>query len=58
MEYRLYCIDGDGDCTAERALGARDDADALAQVETMQVRSRCELWERSRFVAELAAYPS
>ena len=50
-EYRLYCLDRDGECTKVRGLGATDDADALAQVEVMQIRSSCELWERARFIA-------
>ena len=58
VEYRLYGLDRDGECMNERSLGAADDADALAQVEIMQVRFRCELWERARFVAVLPAKPS
>lgn len=58
IDYRLYCLDEDGACTKEHALGASDDADAIAQAEVMQVQSKCELWERSRFVAELSVYAS
>jgi hypothetical protein len=55
-EYRLYCLDGDGDCTKEHLLGAADDSDAIAQIEIMQVQSKCELWERARLVVELPPY--
>jgi hypothetical protein len=58
VEYRLYGLDRDGECVNEQSLGATDDADALAQVEIMQVRFKCELWERARFVAVLPANPS
>ena len=44
LEYRLYCLDEDGDCTREHLLGAAHDSDAIAQIEVMQVQSKCELW--------------
>lgn len=53
MSYELYCLDADGACTDIRTLGASHDADAIEQVEVMQLRSKSELWERARLVAEL-----
>lgn len=50
-EYRLYSLGGNGERTNVFALGAIDDADAIDQVEVMQVSSSCELWERARLVA-------
>jgi len=55
-EYRLYCLDGDGEYTKERLIGATDDSDAIAQVEIMQVQFQCELWERARFIVALSPH--
>lgn len=56
-EYRLYSLGGNGERTNVYALGAIDDADAIDQVEVMQVRSPCELWERARLVASFQFTP-
>lgn len=53
VEYRFFLLDGDGERTGERSLGARDDADAIDQLELMQIPEKCELWERARFVLAL-----
>lgn len=57
-EYRLYSPGGNGERTNVYALGATDDADAIDQVEVMQVRVACELWERARLVASFQFKPS
>jgi len=53
LEYRLFCFDEKGGRSAERALCAKDDADAIGQIEIMQIGLQCELWERARFVVAL-----
>ena len=56
MVYWIYCLDRRGEYTNPRELGAKDDADAIAQTECMQLQFKCELWEHARFVAELPPY--
>lgn len=52
-DYRLYCLDGAGKFTASHEFTATSDAAALMMVNAMNLRVRCELWERSRMVAQL-----
>jgi hypothetical protein len=55
-DYRLYCLDRLGHFTQFHDIDADHDAEALTIARTMQLTSKCELWERGRLVAELAAY--
>jgi hypothetical protein len=55
-DYWVYCLDRDGECAMARELGAKDDADAIAQAEFMQLQFKCELWDRARLVVELPAF--
>lgn len=56
-DYRLYCLDKAGKFTASHEFTAASDAEALTIVKAMRLRVRCELWERSRMVAQLPLAP-
>ena len=56
--YRLYCIGEDGAFVRGRWLAADDDAQAITYArETECDNHRCELWERSRLVANIPRNP-
>jgi hypothetical protein len=56
MTYRLFCLDGDGECVDERELRAAHDADAITQIQWMEIPFCCELWEQARFVTIVPAH--
>jgi len=52
-DYRLYCLDDEGKFTRSHEFTALSDKEALKWVSAMRFLVRCELWERSRMVAQL-----
>jgi hypothetical protein len=54
--YRLYCLDGAGKIDFAESLNASDDEDAIQQAKVLKDGARrCEVWQRTRLVAELDA---
>ena len=55
-DYRLYCLDGDGGISLAEWIDANDDNDAIRQAHARKLHAlKCEVWERTRFVAVLNA---
>jgi hypothetical protein len=52
-EYRLYCLNDEGNFARAHEFEADSDEDALKQAREMKLPVVCELWERSRMVAKL-----
>lgn len=54
-DYRLYCLDGAGKINFAEPMSAADDADAIAQAQSVKPDAlKCEVWQGSRLVASLA----
>lgn len=54
--YRLYCLDGAGKITGAEWIEAPADADAVRIARDMNKPVRCEVWQRTRFVARIPAF--
>ena len=52
VNYIVYILDGAGRIQGAEWIAATDDADALAQALRVAAGSRCELWQRTRRVAQ------
>jgi hypothetical protein len=52
VNYIIYILDGAGRIQGARWIAAADDDDALAQARRVAGPSRCELWQRTRRVAQ------
>ena len=52
VKYIVYILDGIGRIQGAKWIAAADDADALVQARRVAGASRCELWQRTRRVAE------
>lgn len=52
-EYRLYCLNDQGNFAKSREIEAKSDADALDQARALNLDVPCELWNRNRLVAKL-----
>lgn len=55
-EYRLYCLNEQGNFTKSHEIEATDDAQALDKARAMKLPAVCELWNRQRLVAKLPAH--
>jgi hypothetical protein len=53
-KYRLYCISPDGRVLGPaESLEASDDKEALKAVKALMRPTKCEVWQRTRFVGEI-----
>jgi hypothetical protein len=52
-QYRLYCLNDQGNFTKSHEIEAPDDSQALDKARTMKLPVPCELWSRERLVAKL-----
>lgn len=53
-EYRLYCLDSAGKIHFAENFEAADDEQAVAKAcELKNGATKCEVWDRNRFVASL-----
>jgi hypothetical protein len=57
LEYRLYCLAGDGHFSKVEEILAKDDEAAVGQARAMNKSVRRELWQRSRKVTVLQPAP-
>jgi hypothetical protein len=57
-DYRLYCLDGAGKITGAEWIEAASDDDAVRAARDMNKPVRCEVWDRTRFVARIPAFTS
>ena len=55
-EYRLYWLDGVDHIEGFDVIDAINDADALVLARAMKKSVKCELWDRDRLVAQIAAF--
>lgn len=55
VDYRLYCLGGDGKIRSAEWLSSDTDEDAIAAARTLRRAPVCEIWERTRFVARIPA---
>lgn len=55
LDYRLYCLGGDGRFIKAHDFVAEDDDEAIAKAKSLKLQSKCELWEHDRLVAEISA---
>ena len=55
-QYRLYCLNHQGNFTNSHEIEAADDPQALAKARAMKLPVPCELWARERLVAKLPAH--
>jgi hypothetical protein len=46
--YIAYILNDDGRIRGAEWIAATDDADALAQVQRLNLAAQCELWQRDR----------
>lgn len=51
--YRLYCIDSKGHFNEVHDIDASNDQDAVIAARTLNLPTRCELWDRARLVSIL-----
>ena len=51
--YRLYCLDGVGKVASAEWIDAVDDQAAIEIADRLRRGRACELWQNSRFVANL-----
>lgn len=51
--YRLYCLDSKGHFKEVHAIDASDDQEAVIAARTLNLATRCELWDRARLVSIL-----
>jgi hypothetical protein len=56
MTYRLFCLSGAGDFTSVDVFEAPSDEQAIALARSKRLPTRCELWEGTRLVAQIAAH--
>ena len=56
LEYRLYCLGGDGRFKKAHDITAKDDDEALAKAKGLNIATKCELWESGRLVAEFTGH--
>jgi hypothetical protein len=54
--YRLYCLDGAGKITDAEWIEADSDDDAVRAARDMKKSVRCEVWQRTRFVARIPRF--
>jgi hypothetical protein len=54
-EYRLYCLDGANRITRAEQVVATSDEQAIEAARSMKLPVKCELWQRDRLVARIAA---
>jgi hypothetical protein len=54
-EYRLYCLDGANRITRAEQILAANDEQAIEAARSLKPRVKCELWQRDRLVARIAA---
>jgi hypothetical protein len=52
--YRVYCYDARMRTVSSDFIDAANDDEAIAQAEARGFGSKCEIWEGSRLVAQLA----
>jgi hypothetical protein len=52
-EYRLYCFNDHGSIAKCHEIEAKNDADALAKAQALNLDVAGELWSRDRVVAKL-----
>ena len=52
--YRYYCLDGAGKLHNAELITAKNDEDAVAQIEAKHPAAQCEVWQGSRLVAKIA----
>ena len=55
-EYRLYCLDGANRITRAEGIRAASDDEAIEAARSMKLPVKCELWQRDRLVARIAAH--
>ena len=53
--YRVYCFDGSAMTLSGDFIKAHSDAEAIAKAEARGFKSKCEIWEGHRLVAQLEA---
>ena len=54
MDYRLYCMNGDGHIGLADWIRADTDESAIAQARILKPEmQKCEIWQRDRLVAKL-----
>lgn len=56
-EYRHYRLDGAGNISSADWIEAVDDADAVRKARELKIPAKCELWDRTRLVAQIEAAP-
>lgn len=56
--YRIYCLDAAGKITARHDIGANSDDGALEEAQRVAKNSRCEVWQRDRFVGRVVPQTS
>lgn len=54
-EYRLYRLDGANRITRAEQIVATNDEQAINAARSMKLPVKCELWQRDRLVARIAA---
>jgi hypothetical protein len=52
-EYRLYCLNEQGNIGNVHEFEAASDAEAIRDARELKLPVNCELWEHSRMVAKL-----
>ena len=55
--YQLYCLDEKGRIINSHDIPAKNDENAISAAREMKLGTNCELWARSRKVAQIAAVP-
>lgn len=55
VDYRLYCLGGDGKIRSAEWLSSDSDEEAVAAARALRRAPVCEIWDRTRFVARIPA---
>ena len=53
LEYKLYCVDGEGHIILRHDFHARDDVDSLELVKIFLGPNDVEIWQGTRMVARV-----
>jgi len=56
MTYTLYCLNRTGDLTSVDVFEVDTDEEAIALARSKQLPARCELWEGTRLVDQIATH--